>query len=462
MVAEKIISQIEAGLAPWQRPWNPGDSASVLPVNPVTGKRYRGINSLWLLASGYEDSRWMTYKQAQALGAQVRKGEKGTQIQYWKMTEDVPKADVNGEPVLDKDGRPEKTTVRLDRPRVFLASVFNAEQVEGLPERIFTQAAVQPAWEVLDRAEALIRASGARLVHKEQDTAFYRESDDTIYLPNLSQFETAGKYYATALHELGHWTGHESRLARDLNQPHGSEGYAREELRAEIASMMLGHELGVGHDPGQHAAYAGAWVEVLRRDSFEIFRAAADAEKIYSHVMTFDIKLQKQLDEDRAMDAIHLNEPTAEKSAVTVHFYKTARSQSASEQKEADELIAKAAVKGDWSQASQMGKKHLGFAFPSDWNGSTEVRGCVKESDSKVRSQLNPGETAEFYGLYLNRRDGSQRWVADFESAPEAFRLGTRLNRIYHIQQEVQAATRAVAPSVAEKLPVQKEKVLQM
>jgi putative DNA primase/helicase len=110
-------------------------------------------------------------------------------------------------------------------------------------------------------------------------------SQPTIHLPDKSRFPSADNYYATALHELGHWSGHASRLDRDLIHPFGSEGYAREELRAEIASMILGVELGIGHDPSQHAAYVGAWIKVLQDDPLEIFRAAADAEKIQGYVL---------------------------------------------------------------------------------------------------------------------------------------------------------------------------------
>ncbi|WP_256562624.1 zincin-like metallopeptidase domain-containing protein, partial [Pseudomonas sp. HMSC066A08] len=113
-------------------------------------------------------------------------------------------------------------------------------------------------------------------------------STDSITLPERNQFPTADNYYATALHELGHWTGHPSRLDRDLAHPFGSEGYAREELRAEIASLMLGERLEIGHDPGQHAAYVGSWIKALKEDPKEIFRAASDAERISGYVMDFE------------------------------------------------------------------------------------------------------------------------------------------------------------------------------
>lgn len=276
-VAQKLIAQLQQGTAPWQKPWQPGESGILLPMNPVTGKRYRGINALQLLSQGHDDPRWMTYKQAAAIGAQVSKGEKGTPIQYWQFSEVHAKTDAFGNPVRDAEGWPFHEEVRLERPKVFLAIVFNASQMDGLPPMPPRAA---PDWQCRDKPERILQTSGATIRHTAQSGAYYRPAADTIYLPDKAQFASAANYYATALHELGHWTGHASRLNRDLAHPFGSTGYAREELRAEIASLILGSELGIGHDPGQHAAYVGAWIAVLQNDPLELFRAAADAEKI--------------------------------------------------------------------------------------------------------------------------------------------------------------------------------------
>ena len=132
VVAEKLIEQLKAGTAPWQKPWQPGEPNSLMPMNPTTGKRYKGINAIHLMAQGRDDSRWMTYKQAGAAGAQVRKGEKGTPVQYWKFSEEQDKLDDQGRPIRDANGEKVKQTVQLERPRVFFATVFNAEQIDGL------------------------------------------------------------------------------------------------------------------------------------------------------------------------------------------------------------------------------------------------------------------------------------------------------------------------------------------
>jgi putative DNA primase/helicase len=291
-VAERLIEQLQAGTAPWQKPWQAGEPGAFMPMNPVTGNRYKGINAIHLMSQGFADVRWMTYKQAATADAQVRKGEKGTAIQYWKFSEEQTAVDGDGKPILDAKGESAKHSVQLERPRVFFATVFNAEQIDGLPA---ATARTDKQWNPLDRAERIIELSGASIRHGEQNRAFYRLSTDSIHLPNKDQFPTADAYYATALHELGHWTGHASRLARDLAHPFGSEAYAKEELRAEIASMILGDELGICHDPEQHAAYVGSWIKALEDDPLEIFRAAADAEEIQSYVLGMAIVREEAL-----------------------------------------------------------------------------------------------------------------------------------------------------------------------
>lgn len=288
-VAEKLVAQLMAGTAPWQKPWRAGDPGAFLPINPTTGKRYKGINAIQLMSEGFADQRWMTYKQAEGVGAQVRKGEKGTTIQYWKFSEEHDVRDAAENPLRDEKGNVHSRLVPLERPRVFFATVFNAQQVDGLQP---VEPRAQQTWSAQDRAEIILRESNAVIHHGEINRAFYQPATDSIHLPDKAQFDTADRYYATALHELGHWTGHPMRLGRDLTHPFGSEGYAREELRAEIASMILGDELGIGHDPEQHVAYVGSWIKALQDDPLEIFRAAADAEKIHDYVLGLSLEFE--------------------------------------------------------------------------------------------------------------------------------------------------------------------------
>lgn len=284
-VANSIIEQLEQGTAPWLKPWEPGQLR--LPFNPTTGKEYRGMNSLWLHMQGKDDPRWLTFNQGKAEGASVRKGEKGTHIVYWKFSEERTLKGEDGRPVIDETtGKEKKITVKLDRPRSFTAVVFNGSQFDGLPPLEARPQRDEPERHAL--AEKILENSGAKITHVDGDRAFYSPARDSITLPARNQFPTSDNYYATALHELGHWTGHPSRLDRDLSHPFGSEGYAREELRAEIASLMLGERMDIGHDPGQHAAYVGSWIKALKEDPREIFRAAADAERIAGFVMGFE------------------------------------------------------------------------------------------------------------------------------------------------------------------------------
>ena len=287
--ANKIIERLQEGTAPWQIPWTPGKTPLV-PHNPASGTVYRGMNRVHLALSGYDDPRWMTLKQANDNGYSILPGSKATPVVYFQFTDEKNKLDNDGKPVLDADGKPEKEKVELDKPIVRFAHVFNAEQVDGIPPLQLTDKAYE--WEPIEKAENILAASGAAIKHDQSNRAFYRRMEDAIHLPPKENFDAPDKYYATALHELGHWTGDENRLNREFG-PFGSEKYAREELRAEIASWMLGQEIGIGHDPGQHAAYVQSWIQVLKEDPYEIVRACRDAEKIKDYV--FDMERKKEL-----------------------------------------------------------------------------------------------------------------------------------------------------------------------
>lgn len=278
-VADEIYKQIEAGTAPWQKPWKPGVVADRA-FNPITAKPYQGINRLWLEMKGYADPRWLTYNQAEALGAQVRKGERATTIEYWKWSEREAVRDEAGNPVLDQRGEQLYREVQLSRPSVFYAKVFNAEQIEGMPPFVANQLFFDP----IVSADGILQESGVKLLNDQSDRAFYSPMSDQMHLPPMSSFDTAYDYYATALHELGHATGHRSRMDREFG-PFGSEVYAREELRAEIASYMVARQLAIGHFPERHASYAASWLKVLKDDRNALFQAARDADRIATWIL---------------------------------------------------------------------------------------------------------------------------------------------------------------------------------
>lgn len=289
-VAEKLIEQLKAGTAPWQKPWSSDNvPAFELPYNAVTGNRYKGINTFSLLIKGYEDPRWMTFKQAAANDWKVKKGEKASLIQFVKTSDLVTKRDESGKPVLNDEGRPVKVSVKLGHPIITTAWVFNAMQVDGISP-LQKQDIKTLAWNPIERAEKLISSSNANIIHIAGDGAFYSPFQDKITMPLKEQFDAPDKYYATILHELGHWTGHEDRLDRSMMNDFGSEDYAREELRAEIASLLIGQELCIGHDPSQHTAYVDSWIKILQDTPFEIHAAAADAEKIFNYLIGLEQK----------------------------------------------------------------------------------------------------------------------------------------------------------------------------
>lgn len=298
-MASRIVKALEEGVAPWVKPWAPGAPKANLPYNPTTKKHYQGMNAISLMSTMYSDTRWLTFKQALSLDAAVRKGEKGTRIQYWSFEKTVDKLDSSGKPIIDSLGNKVTENIRLDNPRAFYATVFNAEQIDNMPEDDRNPDNTVYFADV-DKAERLVAGTGANVVHVFGDHAIYSVTKDKITMPEKSQFILAEEYYATLLHELGHWTGHPSRLDRDMSGDQHSREYAVEELRAEIASFLLCSELGLGHDPGPHMSYIGHWVEGIKNDPMVIFKATADAEKIRKFILSHD--MEKELKQDRKQE----------------------------------------------------------------------------------------------------------------------------------------------------------------
>ena len=290
-VSDELIEQIKAGVAPWQKPWKPGEQSSA--ENFSTGNKYTGGNSLYLMSRGIRDgrgdNRWGTYNQIQAAGGQVRKGEKGTTVLFFKDRTKKAAKDEQGKPVKDKDGKTIYEEERRSYPMCKQYTVFNVEQADGLELKPRT-AQARPEWDTHRDAERVIVAAGPTVRHVAGDRAYYRIAEDKVVLPEPSQFPTRNGYYQTALHECGHSTGHPDRMNRDtlkegVEKGFGSPEYAREELRAEISAMMTGERVGVGHDPQRGAAYVENWVAVLEKDPHEIHRAARDAQKMTDYLM---------------------------------------------------------------------------------------------------------------------------------------------------------------------------------
>jgi len=277
-VTDQVIADLEAGTVPWVKPWEGSGHAGLgLPENASTGRAYSGINILLLWASAMEHGRsshvWLTYRQAQGLGAQVRKGERGTTIVHagsFTPQDERAKAAETGE-----DAREVRYLKRY--------TVFHVDQVEGLEG--FAPAAPEPVdpEHIHARAEALMAATGA-LISYGGDSAYYMPGPDRIQLPHHSSFSLPVEYYVTGLHELCHWTGHATRLDRKLILSNGSKDYAREELVAEMGAAFLCAAIGV--TPAlRHADYLASWLEVLRGDKRAIFKAASLASKAADYIL---------------------------------------------------------------------------------------------------------------------------------------------------------------------------------
>jgi antirestriction protein ArdC len=302
-VTAKIISQLEAGTFPWVQPWSSAAACPGLPRNAVSGRPYSGINVLILwgavIEGGYPSQDWLTFRQALAAGGCVRKGERGQTIFY--ADKFVPPLRHSNNPsdrrnlgLAPPKDEHEQGQAEGDEPRAipFLKrfTVFNAAQCDGLPQRLTAAPAPLPEREQHEQADALIVATGADF-RIGGARAFYEIGSDYVQVPPQPAFAHQIDYYRTALHELGHWTGHKSRLDRDQSGGFGSAAYAREELCAEMASAFLCAALGIVPTV-RHADYLGNWLTVLRADNRAIFKAASQASKAADYLLAFTDAVQ--------------------------------------------------------------------------------------------------------------------------------------------------------------------------
>jgi antirestriction protein ArdC len=280
-ITDKIIAELEAGRVPWIQPWGTGAAKASLamPKNAATQRQYSGINVLILwdavLERGFSTQNWLTFHQALRLGGNVRKGEHGTTVVYADRF--VPDDERER---AERDGDEPNAIPFLKR-----FTVFNTDQCERLPAELTSAPAPVPDGLILLHAEALIAATGADF-RIGGDRAFYSPAYDFIQVPRPDAYFDPINWHRTALHELGHWSGHPSRLARDLSGNFGSALYAKEELIAEMTSAFVCASLGIVPTV-RHADYIGSWLEVLREDDRAIVRAASAASKAADYLLAF-------------------------------------------------------------------------------------------------------------------------------------------------------------------------------
>jgi len=270
-VTNQIIEAMEAGVSPWRKPWSGDEQGGTFPLR-ASGEPYRGINvlMLWLAAhaNGFVSAHWFTFKQAKDLGAHVRKGQKSSTVVKYGTVERE-----------NDDGE----AVAIPYARAY--RVFNADQIEGLPEEFCNRPEVQEdlGTRPLPEVEAFFQSVGANVTHGGA-RACYIPSEDRIQMPPVSAFISAQHYTATLCHEVTHWTGHRSRLDR-FKAGSTKADYAREELIAEIGSCFLGARIGVEPTIDEAASYLESWLGVLKEDKRAIFKAASAAQKAADFVL---------------------------------------------------------------------------------------------------------------------------------------------------------------------------------
>ena len=285
--ADRLLAAIAAGTAPWQKPWRPGEL--VLPANLVTAHRYQGNNTILLLITaalkGYTDARWAGFRQIADAGGKVRKGERGTPITVFR-----PRRTDDQDPARD-----DSAGANERRPTTFCSvyHVFNLEQTEGL-EHLQPPQPATPAHNCHTAVNRIAVDAHVDIRHAGGDAAYYNTHLDFIAMPLRNQFDDAASYERTLLHELAHSTMHPSRLdrpaAREIRS-RASDDYALEELRAEISTMMMGEQLGLGHQPQNGQAYVAGWLRKLKDNPDAVRKATADAQRI-ADWLTRNLKVQ--------------------------------------------------------------------------------------------------------------------------------------------------------------------------
>ena len=278
-ITDKIVAHLEQGVRPWLKPWN-ADHAAGRITRPLrhNGTPYRGINVVMLwsasTAKGYACPLWLTFKQALELGGNVKKGESGETVVY-------------ADRITRTAARDKGEEIEREIPFLKGYTVFNAEQCDGLPAAYYAKATPPAETPVhrIDTADRFFAATGANIRHAGT-RAYYAPGPDYIQMPPFETFHDAESYAATLAHELTHWTKNESRLARDMGRSKwGDDGYAREELVAELGSAFLCADLGITPEVREdHAAYIASWLKHLKDDRRFIFSAASHAQRAVDYL----------------------------------------------------------------------------------------------------------------------------------------------------------------------------------
>ena len=332
---KSFVDCLKKDTIPWHKAW----SEVRRPFNATTDAGYRGVNLFWLTfrqyESGYKDPRWCTFKQAQSKGWKIKPGEKGTRIEFWSMYDTEEKRKLT---IREANKLSEELTVEEFKDRVRMLSstytVFNGEQIEGIPAYVEKTYQLNTE-ELLLRKDTLIKNMGVGFT-EDGGRAYYIKQQDKINMPEMNRFESEYDYMATLLHEAGHATGHESRLNREMEGTFGSPEYAREELRAEIASAFTAQVIGIDYKQNQymenHEAYIQNWISVLENEPNELFAAIKEAEKISDYLIekgefekiTGELAISETDKQVKNLEGVHrtwLEERMQKKDPIVINAY---------------------------------------------------------------------------------------------------------------------------------------------
>lgn len=288
-ISDRMVNLLKDGRSIFTKPMKEdGTSQFVMPINAKTRQSYKGATALVLLMQNRRDPRWLSYDQAGYNKTPVKKGAHGTLIEFYSDNK-LQQATENGQPVVKENGKPKMERVKLEEPVKVDAWLYNGKDLTNLKELKPNEQELSPA----ERAQAILDSSGVKL-EPEGLATHYERASDTIHMPGKDEFEKPELYYATALHELVHSTSHETRLDRpDWDHP-DYDNLAKEELRANIASILISAELNLPFVLGEHESFLVPWSQILQENPNELFMAADDAQKMADFVLGLEPKLEQK------------------------------------------------------------------------------------------------------------------------------------------------------------------------
>ena len=393
------------GSSPLLNKSKPGEYS--VPFNPLTGERYGGANMIALTFQGFNDPRWLTFDQAKERGYRIRKGEKGTKMEIMDFYEDRPVLDPAGDQRIDKDGNPATEKKELLKPTLWKGALFNAEQIEG----IVPHKKDDRRNEKLQVLQKVLEFGGAKFKFDQQKRAFFDVKNNTIRMPPKEAFQHEEGFLRIAFHEYYHWTGSKDVFDRETAMDRvAPDNHPREELRASIASFVVGIEYGIGYDPGINSAFAGHWISGLENNQGELLKACQEAEKV-THMINLLSGVHRE--EIVVKTVVKTQEPKIEKTPQTAQTPQKSQKERASSSEEIIEKRIFLAVPFSEKNEAKQAAKEAGFSLhwdkgnkvwsaPAGVNISSLSKWVPKEHQSTQSPQEAFGETLRRAGLILD------------------------------------------------------------